>query len=93
MKKNNKNLNTWSVTSKFNNQFLSEFHKNKFLLKDSDLKGLCSIDSYPDTNFLTIKDVEDINKFENSLYSKPHKSINKFNKRLKFFETECMCLI
>jgi putative sugar O-methyltransferase len=73
-------FNTWSVTSKLNDKFLAELDENKFLLQDSALKGLCSIDSYPDTNFLVKKDVKNINKFEEHLFSKPHRSIKKFNK-------------
>ena len=73
-------LNTWSVTSKLNDKFLSEFDNSKFLLQDSALKGLCSVDSYPDSNFLEKKDVKNINKFEEHLVSKPHRSIKKFNK-------------
>ena len=82
MKKKINSLNTWSVTSTLNDKFLAGFDKNKYLLQDSALKGLCSIDSYPDTKFLLKKDVKNINYFEKHLFSKPHRSIKKFDKMI-----------
>ena len=75
-------INTWSITSQFNKKAANQLGISSLILQDSSIKGLCHIDSYPDTSFLKKKDVQDILSFENFLITKPYQSIKIYNSRI-----------
>jgi putative sugar O-methyltransferase len=80
--KSHKLLDTWSVTSQYNLNFLKKYKLDNNFLINSDIKGLCPIDSYPNTSFINKNNIKLIKQYEKFLVTKPHQSIYIFKTKV-----------